>query len=108
MFEKFKAFDESYGEIITYCCRILFVLCAYCAIQYLNANYVSKDYFDKTVAIEKAAKESAGSEQKSAFAQINGKLDAILLNNAANDQKLLDLERRVGKVEDKMDRLKNP
>jgi hypothetical protein len=106
MLEKFKLFDDTYGKLITYACRLLFAISLYAGSAYLNTNYVSKAYYDKTISAALVEKREAGSEQKSAFAQVNGKLDAILLNNAANDQKLLDLERRVGKVEDKVDRLK--
>jgi hypothetical protein len=108
MFEKFKSFDDAYGRVITYCCRVFFAISLYAASQYLSANYVSKDYYDKTVSAAIVEKAHYADMQEAALKEISGKLDSLLLRDSANSQRFSDYDRRVSRLEDKIDKLKDP
>jgi hypothetical protein len=106
MFEKLKEFDEAYGKLITYACRIIFVLLLYVTTAYLDNHYIGKKEFSAEMAKLASDKAHYAQEQKKSLRDISLKLDALLLQNAANSEKFTDEERRVSRLEDKVDKLK--
>ena len=72
---------------------------------YIDNRYVDRDYFDKSMSTLAVDKEKYALEQKAEFKEINGKLDTLLQNAAANNERFTDTERRLSRAEEKIDRL---
>jgi len=72
---------------------------------YFDSHYVSKPYFDKAMSSLVEDKGRYAEEQKMSLKEISTKLDSLLFSSAANSQKFIDTDRRLNRLEDKVDRL---
>lgn len=103
-----KWFKENGLTVLEYVRKWLLIpavgLCLLCGRLYLSNNYVNKEYFDKAMATLREEKQRYAAEQKEELRTINGKLDTLLQNSAANGQRFTDSERRISRLEDKSDR----
>jgi len=108
--EKIEEFDNTYGIVAKWVWRVVFypllILSFYAGTGYLDKNYVSRVLFDKTVANSTGERAKVAEEQKAGLKDISGKLDALLLRDSANAQRFSDYDRRLGRLEDKVDKLK--
>ena len=110
LIESLKGFNSEYGVVISYGWKLilypLVFLFLYFGRTYLDTNYVSKEYFDSAMSQSSVEKRQSAEEQKLQLKEIGGKLDALLLSSAANGQRFVDSERRISRLEDKVDKIK--
>jgi hypothetical protein len=89
---KIESFNKSYGTLITFLWRFLFypilALVFYSSVSYLDSHYVSREYFDKAVA-----------KVESSQREIIGKIDGVLIYNAAAIEKAGNLNERIIRLE---------
>lgn len=104
-----QQWGETYGTLGTWLWRILFypvlALGMYAGTAYLDSHYVSKEYFDRSILAISEDKDRFALKQEGALKEISGKLDALLLRDSANAQRFSDYDRRLDKVESKVDRM---
>jgi len=105
----FKKWDERYGGLAVWLWRLVFYpflfISLYAGKAYLDSHYVSKEYFDKAMETISEEKQRYAQDQKQDMREIKGKLDTLLESSAANAQRFSDYDRRLGNVEEKIDRL---
>jgi len=103
----FRRWDETYGPLVVWLWRLilypLLAISLYAGKAYLDSHYVSKEYFDKAMAILAEEKQRFALDQKQDLKEINVKLDTLLQVGAANGQRLTDAEHRISRLENKSD-----
>jgi len=104
----FSSWSRNWGEVALWVWRLFFYpflcLVLYALGAYLNTHYVSKEYFDKAMATLSQEKQQVASEQKQDLKDISSKLDALLLRDGVDSERLTELERRISRQEDKADK----
>lgn len=103
------AFELRYGKLVSWTLRLMLIpflwVSIYAGNAYLNSHFVSKAYYDASVATTLAAQLEETKSIKAQFVTVNGKLDVILIQNATSGQKIADNERRTTSLESRVDRL---
>lgn len=93
-----KLFAQNWGGLISMIYKIV-LFPAIGGVFYISTAYLDKTYVPKTELSQ------VKNEQRESFKDINSKLDVLLIREGSAVQKVADLERRVGKIEDKLDRV---
>lgn len=91
-------------RLITWAFQLVITVSLFAGKLYVDNHYVDKPHFDKAMAALSEDKQKYALEQRAELKEINGKLDAILQNNAANGQRFTDAERRLSRLENHLDR----
>lgn len=108
---KIETFEAGWGKILTWLFRLLLLpflsLALYSGTLYLDSHYVPRIYFDESMKVLSADKKAYADAVKIQFETVNGKLDVLLLNGASNGQRFTDFERRLGNVENRVERLQD-
>lgn len=91
-------FLEKYSSAFNIIWKLLFYpilfLCFYAATAFLNINYVSQAEFT-----------SYKNAEISGLKEMSGKLDTLLLRDSSSTQQMADVQRRLNRLEDKVDGL---
>src|SRR5262245_54051219 len=75
----------------------LLLLPVACVFLYAGSAWLDKNYVPREdYAVQQ-------SENKAALDSISGKLDTLIISSATGSQKLADFERRISRLEDKVD-----
>lgn len=105
IFPALKTFVDSVEPYFKILAVPIFAVFFYAGTSWLNSNYVNKTEFKAAIVELKADREKGEQEQKAVLNKISDKLDTLIVRDSATVQRLGDFERRIERLEDKVDGL---